>query len=157
MQKFVYYPLILLLTLFASHAAAQPAPQKDSQKETNVIRKIIDEHYDVWNKHDVKQMAALYAPDGDLRTPWNEVGKNREEIEKIYASEQANQMKNAHIDKTVKSIRIVKPDIALVDVESTITGIKSGNAKQEPPFHHHVVFVLVKREGKWQILIGRPF
>jgi uncharacterized protein (TIGR02246 family) len=152
MQKIILYTLFLMLGLFTK-VYAQQMPQN----EENDVRKVIETYYDAWNQHDVKKMAELYATDGDLRTPWNQTGKNRKEVETIYASQQTKQMKNAHINYSLKSIRMIKPSMAFVDSESTITGMQTVDAKQYSPLHHHVIFVLVKRDGKWQILIGRPF
>lgn len=151
MQKIILCNLFLMLALFTP-VFAQQKPNDEQE-----IGKVIEGHYAAWNQHDAKKMADFYASDGDLRTPWNETGKNRKEIEKIYASEQSRLMKNAHIDYSLKSIRLINPGIAFVDVESAITGMQSGDTKQNSPFHHHVIYLLVKREGKWQILIGRPF
>lgn len=153
MPQFIYYLLILTFSLLSFHVTAQTFPQN----ENNEIKKVIESYYAAWNKHDAKAMAALYAKDGDIRMPWNEYGTNREQIEGIFADEQAKKMKNAHIEEAIKTIRMVKPDIAFVDVESTIKGMQSNNQQQFPHMHHHVVYVLVKREGKWEILIGRPF
>lgn len=153
MQKYIYYLLILWLSLFTTSVTAQSFPQNDN----NEIKTVIDTYYDAWNNHDAKKMAATYSSDGDLRTLWNEYGNNSEEIEKLFVSEQSKVMKNAHIEKTIKTIRMIKPNIAFVDVESTIKGMQSNAEKQYPQLHHHVVYVLVKRDGKWQILIGRPF
>lgn len=153
MQKAIFISFFLLLLQLPSQAVAQPI----LQDQANEINRVIDGYYDAWNQHDTKKMAEFYAADGDLRTPWNEIGKNRKEIEAIYASEHVKQMKNAHIDKSVNSIRMINPNLAFVDVESTIKGMQASDEKQYSPLHHHVIFLLIEREGKWQILIGRPF
>lgn len=152
-HKILAHPLLILIAILTAATSAMSA----EQDEKDAITKVIEAHYDAWNRHNAKEMAALYAEDGDLRTPWNEIGKNRQEVEAVYNSEFAKKTKNAHVDDSIKSIRIVKPDIAFVDVESTITGMQTSNEKKYPDLHHHVIFLLVKREGKWQILAGRPF
>ncbi len=144
----IFYAILLLV------AAPLSAQQ---QNDENAVKDVIEAHYKAWNQHDTKKMAALYASDGDLRTSLNEVGKNRAEIEKIYSTEHSKMFKEAHIDKTIKSIRMVKPDIAFVDVESTVTGMQTQDKNKYAPLHHRVVFLLVKREGSWKILAGRPF
>jgi uncharacterized protein (TIGR02246 family) len=131
------------------------ASQTFSQNDEDAIRNVIEEHYKAWNQHDVKKMAELYANDGDIRTPWNQVAKNRSEIEAMYRSELPKN-NNAHIAYTIQSIRMIKPNIAFAEVASTISGMQTQDKSHYLPFHHRVVYVLVKR-GSWQILIGRPF
>lgn len=157
MQKFIFYSIFLLPVLFISQTFAQTAPKTVSVNSENEVKQVIDAYYTAWNQHDAKKMASYYASDGDLRSPWNEFGKDRKEVEAIFASEHAKQLKDAHIDHSVKSIRMIKPNIAFVDVESTIAGMEAADKNQYSTLHHHVVYVLVNRDGKWQILIGRPF
>src|ERR1700722_20098034 len=116
MHKVVYRNAFLLMVLFTSLGFAASFPP-DQEKQ---IRSIIEEHYSAWNQHDPKKMADLYASDGELQglsTLW---GRNRSEVEKIYADEQNTKMKNAHIAHDIKSIMMIKPDIAFVDVETDI-------------------------------------
>jgi uncharacterized protein (TIGR02246 family) len=153
MPMTVFCTLFPLLVLFASLGFAESFPPSQEKE----IRAVIEGHYNAWNQHDAKKMAELYASDGDLLTTFNESGKNRNEVEKILAEEQNTKMKNAHIDHKIKTIRMIKPDIAFVDVQSDIKGMETIDKKKYMPLHHHVVFVLVQRDGKWQILIGRPF
>jgi len=143
---------LVFICLAIQIQAQQATPADDLQ-----IRQVLDGYYEAWNRHDTQAMAKFYAPDGDLRTPWNEIGKNRKEVAEIYAKEHANQMKDARIEKNLKSIRMIKPDFAFVDVESTITGMNEAGEERDSPLHHHVVYVLARRDGNWQILIGRPF
>ncbi len=152
MQKAIFISFFLLLLQLPSQAVAQPI----LQDQANEINRVIDGYYDAWNQHDTKKMAEFYAADGDLRTPWNEIGKNRKERSDLCVRT-CQAMKNAHIDKSVNSIRMINPNLAFVDVESSIKGMQASDEKQYSPLHHHVIFLLIEREGKWQILIGRPF
>lgn len=153
MRKAACYTLFALSMLFASLGFAAPL-QSDQEEQ---IRALLEAHYAAWNQHNPKKLAELYAPDGDLRTVFNEWGKNRGEIEKIFGNEQNSKMKDAHINHEIKSIRMIKPDIAFVDVESDIQNMETLDKEKYMPLHHHVVYVLVKKDGVWQILIGRPF
>jgi hypothetical protein len=55
------------------------------------------------------------------------------------------------------SIQLIKPNLAFVDLDSIITGMQTLEKNKYLPLHHHVVFLLVKREGHWKILVGRPY
>lgn len=153
MQKIVVCIASTLLGLIGSLGFAESFPP-DQEKQ---IRTVIEDHYTFWNKHDPAKMAELYAFDGDLRTIFNERANNRKEVEKIFADEQNTKMKDAQIKYEIQSIKMIKPNIAFIDVESDIKGIETLDQKKYMPIHHHVVYVLVLRDGKWQILIGRPF
>lgn len=151
MFNIIFY-LILLLAL-PLNGYAPPLSQDDEKG----IRALFEEHYNAWNQHDAKKMADLYASDGDLRTSGNRKGKDHDEIEAIFLDQHSHQMREAHIEGSIDSIQLVKPDVAFVDGESTVTGMQTLEKNKFPRLHHHVVFLLVKRDGQWKILVGRPF
>ncbi|MBA2727917.1 MAG: SgcJ/EcaC family oxidoreductase [Parachlamydiaceae bacterium] len=152
MPNIIFY-LMLLLAALPLHGD-DLALSRDDEKG---VRALLEAHYNAWNKHDTETMADLYTPDGDLRTTENKIGKNPKEIKAILSDQHSHLMKDAHIEGVIKSIQLIKPDVVFVDAESTITGMKALDKHNNSRLHHHVVFVLVKREGQWKILIGRPF
>lgn len=153
MKRVILFLILALMALTAAKAFANPFPPEQEKQ----IRVVINGFYEAFNQHDPKKVGEYFTPDGDFRTPWNQWGKNRDEVEKITTALFAGMMKNAHFEKSINSIRMIKPDIAFVDVESVITGMQTAANTQYAPLHHHVVYVLVKREGKWQFRMARPF
>lgn len=148
--------IYLFLLLIAALPLNADAPTLSLDDE-NAIRTLIEVHYNAWNQHDAKKMADLYTEDGDLRTTSNKHGKNQKEIKTVLTDLHAHQMKDTQAESAIKSIQLIKPDIAFVDGESTITGIPTLEKNKFSRVHHHVVYVVVKQGGQWKILIGRPF
>lgn len=153
MLKFLTLTISCFLTILCTYAIGQDVQQDDE----SAIKDLMQKYYEAWNAHDAKKLALLYAEDGDIRTPWNTVGKNRKEVEEIFASQFNKSMKNSHAGGSSPSIRMLKPNLAFVDLESTITGMGSPQMGQYAPMHHHVAFILIKKNGKWEVLISRPF
>ncbi len=153
MRSAVCFQAFLVMVLLASFGYTESFPPEQEKQ----IRAILEYHYAAWNEHDPIKMAEIYATDGDLRSLTNEWAKNRNEVEKLYTVLQNTKMKHAHINYEIKSIKMIKPDVAFVDVESEIKNMETTQEKKYPPLHHDGIFVLVQRDGKWQILIGRPF
>jgi uncharacterized protein (TIGR02246 family) len=150
MPNIIFY-FMLLLAALPLHG---DAPNQDDEK---AIRALIETHYNAWNQHDPKKMVDLYTSDGNLRTTGSKEGKNHKEIEAILSHHFSHLMKDAHIEGSISSIQMIKPDLAFVDGESTITGMQTFDKNKYARLHHHVIFLVVKREGQWKILIGRPF
>lgn len=138
MQQFMWF---LIFSLFATQGFAETFPPE----EENQIKSVINSFYDDANKHEPKKMAEFFTTDGDIRTPWSDRGTNRDEVEKILTTEFTGMMKNAHFENNIQSIRMVKPDVAFVDMDSVIKGMETNASTQYAPTHHHVIFVLVKR------------
>jgi uncharacterized protein (TIGR02246 family) len=154
MLKAILYLLFLFPVLSISGVEAQSQSQQDEER---AIKKVIEGYYTAANSHDPKKMAEFFAVDGDMRTSWDEIANNRQEIENIFAFHHAKLMKNAHVEASITFLRQVKPNIAFIDVDTITSGMTTQVKTQYAPMHHHVIFLLVKREGSWQILEARPF
>ena len=151
MTKRILLPLLLaLLTICPAPAQAQ---QSD---EDAAIRKRHDEWCDAWNKHDAKAMAAFWVEGGDLINPFGRKAKGTAEIEKLFTDEQSGPMAGTTYSGTVESIRYIG-DVAIVDVEGEITGMKAPDGTAAPAFKHHVTWIARKVDGKWMAECARAF
>jgi hypothetical protein len=65
-------------------------------------------------------------------------------------------MKSTVYKITSTSVRLLKSDVAVLDWDCMVTGIKGADAKEMPPFKHHVTWVLLKRAGEWLATTARP-
>jgi len=149
----------LLLPVLLALIALSPAPfarAQDSSDEDAAIRKRHDEWCEAWNKHDPKAMAAFWTADGDLINPFGRHAKGTAEIEKLFTEEQTGPMKDSTYSGTVENIRHIG-DVAIVDVEGEITGMKNAEGNEMPPFKHHVTWIARKVDGKWMAEGARAF
>ncbi len=138
----------LALLLFSSFEQ----PSSDAQD----IQSIAPGFAAAWSRHDAKALAAYWATDGDLLSPWTELIKGREEIEKHFADEFLDKMRDSTLQLTINNVRMIDPETALLDSDFVISGMSIGGVKADP-FSDHAIFLLVKREGKWLILDARPY
>lgn len=111
---------------------------------------------EAWNQHDSKTLASFWADDGDLLSPWSGVISGRKAIEEHFAEEQLDKLKDSKLQLTLQNVRMIDPDVAFLDADFTISGMTVGGVKADP-FHDHGIFLLVKRDGKWQVLIARAY
>ena len=149
MSKHLLLPL--LLTLFIIVPARAQTGDEDAG-----IKKRHDEWCAAWNSHDPKAMAAFFVADGDLINPFGRKCKGTAEIEKLFTEEQTGPMAGTTYSGTVESIRYIG-DIAIVDVEGEITGMKTPDGAAAPAFKHHVTWIAKKVDGKWMAVGARAF
>jgi uncharacterized protein (TIGR02246 family) len=149
-NKVLYTLFFLPLFMFASLTAEESTPDSES------IKKIAHDFTEAWNKHDPKMMANFWAENGELLSPWAGMISGRAELEKHFAAEHTDKMKDSQIELTLDSIRFVDPDTAFVDGNLTITGMNIAG-EQAVPFHNHGVFLFIKKDGAWKILVARPY
>ena len=134
--------LALSLTVASSFAADTPADSSAAEKE---IRGRAQEFSAAWKKHDAALVAAFYAPDGDLVTGQGRTYSGRDGIEEALRGGFDGSLKDSEFKWTVEKVKLVKPDVAIVDYDAEIKG-QDANSEG---LKFHVVSVMVKQGGKW--------
>jgi uncharacterized protein (TIGR02246 family) len=128
-----------------------------SSLEDAAIQRRHDEWTAAWNKHDSKLMAAFFVADGDLINPFGRQARGTAEIEKLFAEEQGGPMAGTTYAGTIKNIRYMGENGAIVDVDGEVRGMNGPDGTSAPPFKHHVTWIAEKKAGKWIALGARAF
>ena len=117
------------------------------------IREVVKDCMDAWNKHDAKALASLYAEDGEF-TSWVGQGTSgRDAIEKYHERLFATRFKNTHQTTENIKVRLIKPDVASVDIWWNMTGALDGSGQPRPPRRGILSWIMTKEEGKWLIKV----
>ena len=142
---------------FSSSTSASESFAPARGQESRNIERRIAEFVTAWNKHDPVQMAALWAEDGDLINPFGRLAKGRQQVEQLFRDEHASPMKSCRNEMAIASQRWVADNVVVVDADCTMMGIRGADGKELPTFNPHVVLVMGKTDGDWQILAARPY
>lgn len=117
----------------------------DAQDEA-AIRSIVTQVQDGWNAHDGKAFAAPFAADADYVVVNGMYIKGREAIEKGHTGIFTTIYKDSRNTGTVKSIRFLRPDVAVVHVEWNLEVRPGGNK-----YRAMNTMIMTKDSGKWSI------
>lgn len=150
MLKVFFFVITLTLITFCGNMHA------DSSQDKEEFEKIGADFQSAWNKHDSKALASFWADDANLISNWGKEYNGKAEIEKHFANEHSNGMKDSQFTLVIQNVRFINPDTVFLDADTTISGMTVSGEKAAP-LNDHAVFLLVKRDGKWLILIGRPY
>ena len=127
------------------------------QQDIAAIERRLGDFTTAWNRHEPAQMASVWHDDGDLINPWGRVAKGREQVLALFREEHSGPMKTCNYQMTTTSLRLVSGDVAIVDCESTLTGMRDQSGKELPPYKPHILLLLSKKDGEWRVLCGRPY
>ena len=117
------------------------------------IREVVKDCMDAWNKHDAKAFALLFAEDADF-TNWTGQGATgRDAIERYHEPLFATRFKTSHQTTENIKVRLVKPDVASVDIWWNMTGAMNGSGQPRPSRRGILSWIMTKEEGKWSIKI----
>jgi len=124
-----------------------------SEEPASSAEAAVKEHFkdfdQTWAKHDAKALAAFYTEKAEIVTESGQTFSGRDGIEEALSQAFDNSLKDSTLTVTVQKIRMIKPDVALVDSEAQI---KQGDAEANTL---HLVTVLVKQDGKWMTETSR--
>src|SRR5438309_2519941 len=97
------------------------------------IREVVKDCMDAWNKHDANAFASLFAKDADL-TNWKGQGAaGRDAIERAHELSFATRFKTRHQTTENIKVRLIKPDVASVDIWWNMTGASDDSGQPRPP------------------------
>lgn len=138
---------LLVFILMSVHASVARASQ-NSSKDEEAVRQIVRQLQDGWNAHDGRAFAAPFTADADYVVVNGLRLTGREAIERGHTAIFTTIYKESNNVATVKSIRFLRPDIALVHVEWNLEYRQGGETKKARAMNS---LVIMKEGGKWSI------
>jgi uncharacterized protein (TIGR02246 family) len=141
--------LILVLTLWPA-----PVPAQDAASG-KAIQAIVAEQAAAWNAGDARGYASHVGPDVSFTNLFGMVMYGRDAFEQRHAEILATFYKGTTKSHTIRRIRLVTADVAIVDIDNEVRGVKSmpGGIPVPPDgtIKTQLMQVFVKREGQWWV------
>ena len=147
MSRWKQYFILSALTLTAALSVTAQTPQKMSADEA-AVRQVVQQVQDGWNAHDGKAFAAPFAADADYVVVNGMYTKGRDEIEKGHTGIFTTIYKDSRNIGTVKSVRFLRKDVAVVHVAWNLE-FTAGGARRTA--HALNTMIMTKDKGKWGI------
>ena len=138
--------MVLVLVLFV--AGVNGYAQKIDNKDEAMIRANVKQMEAGWNAHDGKAFAAPFVADADYVVINGMHAKGRNEIEKGHTGIFTTIYKDSRNTATIKSIRFIRKDVAVVHVEWNLEFTTGGETRKG---HALSTMIMTKDNGKWNI------
>ena len=149
-------------TSLLAYVIVAEAQQTGATADEQAIRQVITEMTEGFNSHDGRAASSMYMPEARLVTVRGEVMEGQTAIEKGLSSIFEARAKTAMHRTLNISIRLLRPDIALVHVTNELSGLVAPDGTALPPHQELSFRVLAKQDGHWQVAafhntMVRPF
>ena len=147
-QRIHWLTAVVVALILGSAQVSDAQTSQTSSTDEAAIRQVVKQVEDGWNAHDGKAFAASFAPDADYVVVNGMRATGREEIEKGHTAIFTTIYKGSHNAGTVKSIRFLRPDVAIVHVEWNLEFRAGGEARKGNAMN---TMVMTRDGGKWSI------
>ena len=138
----------ILITICAATLGFAQEKASGNQDE-NAVRQIVKSVENGWNAHDGKMFAAPFAPDADYVIVDGMHIKGRDAIEKGHIGIFTTIYKDSRNAATIRSVRFLRPDVAVVHVEWNLEFKANGETRKGRAMN---TMVMTKDNGKWSIV-----
>ena len=146
------FATIALFVLFAAPLNAALASQADDE---SALRRIIAEQVAAWDAGSGAQYAKDLAPDAAFTNLFGMVMYGKPAFEKRHSEILATFYKGTKKSHVVRRIRFVTADVAIVDIDNEVRGVKTMPAGIPVPsdgiIKTQLMEVFVRRDGRWWI------
>ena len=140
--------------LFLATAPAQSAGQASATDEAQ-IRAIVEEQVTAWNVGDAVGFSKSFAEDGSFTNIRGTVFYGHKAFEDRHREIFTGFFKASHLAMSITRIRFVRPDVAIVDLETELSNLTGAPPGVRPNAAGRIVTrlqqVFVKDRGVWRV------
>ena len=146
---------LLSLTLFLqANAEAQMAPSDVPNADRVAIGQAATVFVDAWNAHDSHAFALTFVTDGDFTNVLGVHAHGRPAIDTLHARVFEKIFKTTHQTLQVRSIRLITPVVAAVDIDWQMTGAVNPDGSARPELRGLLNWVMQRQsDGSWLIVV----
>ena len=130
-------------------------PDPVAAAEEPLIRKVVDAEEDAWNRGDARAFAARFQEEGSLTDVLGAVSRGRAEIERRQSELFTTYFKGSLLALKVRKIRFLKPDVALVEIDTEVSGFHKAPTSvyvdAEKVIRTRLLQVMVKSGSDWMV------
>jgi uncharacterized protein (TIGR02246 family) len=123
----------------------------DDQTAKRAIEDIAAKLAEAWNRHDARALAAIFAEDADFTNVFGMVAKGRAAIEALHAPLFKTIFKDSRLSVTETGVRLIRPDVASVDVKWTMTGARDPHGNPWPEREGLLNWIATRHGDGWLI------
>jgi len=143
----------LALALLATAISAGAGRAAD-EKDRAAMAQTVEQFESAWNKHDAHAFAMTFTEDADFTNVVGAHVQGRGNVEAFHAPIFAGRFKDTHQTGVIRSIRFLRADLAAVDVEWEMTGLKGPDGSALPDRKGLLNWVMARQgDGTWLIQI----
>jgi uncharacterized protein (TIGR02246 family) len=118
------------------------------------VRALVEAYRTTWNSHDPSDLAGFFTEDADMIMGTDPIALGRKAIEGWWQDYFARQEPQRRVVIEVHALRLIAPDVAVVNVTTTTEG-RSTQGEDLRSRDARGTWVVVREDGEWRIAAMR--
>jgi uncharacterized protein (TIGR02246 family) len=123
----------------------------DEQSSKSAIEGIAARLAEAWNRRDSRALAEIFAEDADFTNVFGMMAKGRAAIEALHAPLFRTMFKDSQLTVTETRVRLIRPDVASVDVKWKMTGARDPLGNPWPEREGLLNWIATRHANAWLI------
>jgi|GEM_PF-872782 len=141
---------LLRASLLAILITLPIAVMAQSTDDLVALRKRVEAYKKVWNTHDASALAAFFTEDADMIMYNVPAMQGRQAIQDWWAAYFARNEKERKITIAIETIRVITPEVALINVATTTAGLNNVGQELLNRFARGT-WIVVRKDDEWLI------
>lgn len=147
---------LIVLLVASPWATVIGAAANNEAAERAAIQSVLDAHGAAWTKGDARAATSILTEDADWVTGSGRVFHGRAAIEKYHEEQLSGPAKGTrHSHPGTAEIRFIRPDVAIVDGDAYVEGMRDASGKELPGETGRYTAIFVKEKGHWKVTAFR--
>ncbi len=142
-------PIALLAAVLIT--SSLNAAQAQTPDVSQALRARVEAFEAAWNAHDASAVVALFSEDADQIMGAGPTTRGRQALQQWWRDRFANMAQGRRIALSVSSLRLIAPDVALINTAAESTGGRNAQGQDLPPSNDRGTWVLLRSGGQWLI------
>lgn len=122
-----------------------------AQSPINGVESIAHRLIEAWNRHDARAFAAAFAADAEFTNVFGMQATGRGKIEEFHAPIFETMFKDSHLSVERVRSRLVRPDVATLDLRWSMTGARDPLGNEWPRRRGLISVVATRDDDEWSI------
>jgi len=125
----------------------------DSTAATDAINRLVSAFVSAWNRHDASAFAGIFAEDADFTNLYGLAVRGQAAIERVHTIIFRTMFGDSSLAVSATSIRLLRPDVAAVDVRWEMSGARDPRGNPRPDWQGLMSVVATEDGGRWAISV----